>query len=134
LQHKSFRLFILALGTEFAQFNMPSFLKLLALLASAAAVNAAVLPTTSDDNDDTPLPLVIWHGLGDNYAADGIKSVGDLAEEVNPGTLVYNVRIDDDANSDKTATFFGNLTLQSRKSAKTSQAILSYLQPQLLMP
>jgi len=97
------------------------------LLASTAAVNAAVLPTTSDDNDDTPLPLVIWHGLGDNYAADGIKSVGDLAEEVNPGTLVYNVRIDDNANNDKTATFFGNLTLQIEKVCEdlASHPILS---------
>ncbi|KAI9783814.1 MAG: Palmitoyl-protein thioesterase 1 [Geoglossum umbratile] len=62
-----------------------------------------------------PLPLVIWHGLGDNYDADGLKSVGNLAEQVNPGTYVYNVRLDDDPSADRTATFFGNLTTQLEK-------------------
>ncbi|KAK3943390.1 palmitoyl-protein thioesterase [Diplogelasinospora grovesii] len=63
-----------------------------------------------DEEDDTPLPLVIWHGLGDNYAAEGLHSVGSLAESIHPGTLVYYVRMSDDASSDRSATFFGNLT------------------------
>lgn len=75
----------------------------LALLSSAAAIPA----TTSD-----PLPLVIWHGLGDNYLAEGLREVGELAEKVHPGTFVYNVRLDNDASSDRTATFFGNVTVQ----------------------
>lgn len=65
-----------------------------------------------EDDDDTPLPLVIWHGLGDNYLADGIKSVGNLADTVHPGTYVYNIHIGDSASSDQQATFFGNLTQQ----------------------
>lgn len=36
--------------------------------------------------------------------------MGDLAEAVNPGTLVYYVRMADDASGDQSATFFGNLT------------------------
>lgn len=72
---------------------------------------ARALPAPSQ-LDSTPLPLVIWHGLGDNYAADGIASVGELAEEVHPGTLVYNIRLDEDPSGDRSATFFGNLTLQ----------------------
>ncbi|OCK83521.1 alpha/beta-hydrolase [Lepidopterella palustris CBS 459.81] len=63
----------------------------------------------------TPLPLVIWHGLGDNYAADGLASVGELANSTNPGTFVYNIRLDEDPGSDRTATFFGNLTLQMQQ-------------------
>lgn len=59
-----------------------------------------------------PLPLLIWHGLGDNYAADGLNSVGDLANETNPGTYIYYVRLDEDPGSDETATWFGNLTEQ----------------------
>jgi palmitoyl-protein thioesterase len=63
-------------------------------------------------SDSKPLPLLIWHGLGDNYAADGLHSVGDLANETNPGTYVYYIRLDEDAGSDRTATFLGNVTEQ----------------------
>lgn len=59
-----------------------------------------------------PLPLLIWHGLGDTYDADGLRSTGKLAEEVHPGTYVYYIRVDDDSSSDRTATFFGNITTQ----------------------
>lgn len=75
----------------------------LPLLSSAAA-----FPASASD----PLPLVIWHGLGDNYLAEGLQQVGELAEKANPGTFVYNVRLDNDAGSDRTATFFGNVTVQ----------------------
>jgi len=88
----------------------------LGLLAATGLVQPSVLPSIRpSDNDDTPLPLIIWHGLGDNYAADGIASVVELAEETNPGTLVYVIRLDDDANADRTATFFGNVTTQIEK-------------------
>lgn len=62
--------------------------------------------------ESKPLPLLIWHGLGDNYAADGLHTVGDLANETNPGTFVYYIRLDEDAASDRTATFLGNVTEQ----------------------
>jgi len=85
------------------------------LLALSHLNRAAVLPSSGDDDNDTPLPLVIWHGLGDDYKADGIAQVGELAEEINPGIFVYNIRLDDDASADRSATFFGNLTLQVEK-------------------
>jgi palmitoyl-protein thioesterase len=89
---------------------------ILSLLATASLVQATVLPIPfADDEDDTPLPLIIWHGLGDNYAAEGLAQVAKLAEEANPGTLVYIIRVDDDASADRTATFFGNVTLQLEK-------------------
>ena len=59
-----------------------------------------------------PTPLVIWHGLGDTYDADGLESVGDLARKANPGTYVYNIRLSDDSSEDRQATYFGNLTTQ----------------------
>ncbi|PSS25824.1 hypothetical protein M430DRAFT_39858 [Amorphotheca resinae ATCC 22711] len=89
---------------------------LVSLLATASLVSSTVLPIPlSDDENDTPLPLIIWHGLGDNYAAEGLASVAQLAEEVNPGTLVYMIRLDDDASADRSASFFGNLTEQIDK-------------------
>jgi palmitoyl-protein thioesterase len=59
-----------------------------------------------------PLPLVIWHGLGDSYDGDGIKETVKLAEAVNPGTYVHVVEIGDTGSSDRSATFFGNVTEQ----------------------
>ena len=50
-----------------------------------------------------------------SYEAEGIRSVGDLADETNPGTFVYYVRLDEDAAADRTATFWGNLTIQIEK-------------------
>lgn len=86
------------------------------VLAALAFIRTDAIPISNDDDDDdTPLPLVIWHGLGDNYKAEGLQSVGDLAEEINPGTFVYYVHIDDDASADRTASFLGNLTLQVEK-------------------
>ncbi|KAH0538797.1 hypothetical protein FGG08_004629 [Glutinoglossum americanum] len=92
------------------------------LLLAASRLSYGVVANTN------PLPLVIWHGLGnpvgqaqiatllisigDNYDADGLKSVGKLAEQVNPGTFVYNIRLDDNPSGDRAATFFGNLTIQ----------------------
>lgn len=86
---------------------------LASLLAAATIVHSVALPSSrSNDDNDTPLPLIIWHGLGDNYAAEGLATVAKLAEDTNPGTLVYIIRIDDDASADRTATFFGNVTTQ----------------------
>ena len=59
-----------------------------------------------------PLPLVIWHGLGDSYDADGIKQTVKLAESVNEGTYVHVVQLGDTGSSDRSATFFGNVTEQ----------------------
>ncbi|TVY60854.1 Palmitoyl-protein thioesterase, partial [Lachnellula suecica] len=98
---------------------------LLTLLLIPSLALSSILPipspshykprTTSDDDDDTPLPLVIWHGLGDNYAAEGLTSIAALAEEIHPGTLTYIIRLDEDPSADRSATFFGNLTLQLDK-------------------
>jgi len=72
---------------------------------------AAALPTTTAPTAK-PLPLIIWHGLGDRYDADGIADVAALANELHPGTLVYPIRVADDGSADSRATFFGNLTTQ----------------------
>ncbi|KAG9951367.1 alpha/beta-hydrolase, partial [Aureobasidium melanogenum] len=70
----------------------------------------AALPTAQPSAK--PLPLLIWHGLGDRYDADGIADVAALADEIHPGTLVYPIRLADDGSADSRATFFGNLTTQ----------------------
>ena len=74
----------------------------------------------------SPLPLILWHGLGDNYAADGIKDVLSLASEINPGTFTYAIHLDDDAGHDRTASFLGNTTTQIQEvcDAITSHPVL----------
>lgn len=101
---------------------MPKLTTLLLLLAALPLISSSIIPLnhqqrplSDEDDNDNPLPLIIWHGLGDNYAADGLAEIASLAEEVNPGTLTYIIRIDDDASADRSATFFGNLTLQIEK-------------------
>ena len=41
--------------------------------------------------------------------------MGNLAQEINPGTYVYYIRLDDDPSDDKTATYYGNLNEQLAK-------------------
>ncbi|KAG0649322.1 Palmitoyl-thioesterase 1 [Hyphodiscus hymeniophilus] len=86
------------------------------LLLATSLVRASVLSQTpiytQDDDSDTPLPLIIWHGLGDSFGNDGLQSVAALAEETNPGTFTYIIKLADDANGDSRASFFGNLTEQ----------------------
>ncbi|KAL1843203.1 hypothetical protein VTJ49DRAFT_2754 [Mycothermus thermophilus] len=83
------------------------------LLGSALAKPVQV--ALDDEDDDTPLPLVIWHGLGDSYQSEGMRRVAELAEEVNPGTLVYPIRIDDSESRDRYSSFVGNVTEQVAK-------------------
>lgn len=83
-------------------FDLPAILSLLAFTSA--------LPTP--EPSASPLPLIIWHGLGDRYDADGLRSTGKLAQKVNPGTYVYYIRTDEDGGNDRTNTFFGNITTQ----------------------
>jgi palmitoyl-protein thioesterase len=90
-------------------FSLPS---VLALLAFTSALPSSKPPPK-------PLPLIIWHGLGDRHDADGLHSTGDLALKVHPGTYVYYIRTDEDGGNDRTNTFFGNLTTQIEEVCET---------------
>ncbi|EEP75365.1 conserved hypothetical protein [Uncinocarpus reesii 1704] len=76
-----------------------------------ALVFSSPLPP-SGASELAPLPLVIWHGLGDDFARDGLKQVSQLAEDVNPGTFVHIIHIGSTPDDDRQATFLGNLTTQ----------------------
>ncbi|KAI5297575.1 hypothetical protein KEM56_004716 [Ascosphaera pollenicola] len=71
-------------------------------------------PKSADDEDDGigALPLIIWHGLGDSYGNPGMKEVAALAQDVTPGTYVHTIRLGDDADADRQASFLGNVTEQ----------------------
>lgn len=98
--------------------------KQLLAVGSLLASTAVALPSTTqrpltnsdddndDDNSDTPLPLIIWHGLGDSYGNKGIQEVAALAEAANPGTLVHVVKQGADPSADQRATFLGSVNDQ----------------------
>lgn len=63
------------------------------------------------DSDDPPLPVILWHGLGDSANAEGLQGIADLISEVNPGTYVHIISASGSAD-DRSASFFGNVTEQ----------------------
>ncbi|KAL1963071.1 hypothetical protein VTN77DRAFT_8717 [Rasamsonia byssochlamydoides] len=102
-------------------------LHLLTLSALSAALPSHRRLSPTKESDSTPLPLVIWHGLGDSYAAEGMKKVAALAEEVNPGTYVHLIHLADSDSGDRQASFLGNLTEQVARVCEqlASEPILS---------
>ncbi|KIX04070.1 uncharacterized protein Z518_07623 [Rhinocladiella mackenziei CBS 650.93] len=74
---------------------------------------AAPPRSAGDDSDDQPLPVVIWHGLGDSADSSGLKDVSNLVEKVHPGTYTYIISLTGTRGSaDRQASFFGNVTEQ----------------------
>lgn len=79
------------------------------LLLSPLLSSALSNPNTLDL---APLPLVIWHGLGDDFAREGMVQLSQLVEEVNPGTYVHLIRLGNTPDADRQASFIGNVTAQ----------------------
>ncbi|KAL7800265.1 Alpha/Beta hydrolase protein [Trichoderma ceciliae] len=106
--------------------SLPSLLTT-ALLASRALGWQFSRHAADDEDDDTPLPIVIWHGLGDTFDSEGIRGVGELANTIHPGTFVHAIALGADENSDRSATFFGNVTeqLETVCAALAAHPILS---------
>lgn len=69
--------------------------------------------TTSASTTSDPLPLLIWHGLGDKHDNPGLHAVGALANTSHPGTKVYYIRTAEDGGADRTGSFFGDLHNQT---------------------
>lgn len=98
-------------------------LSLSATLASASPVSLQTLefPATSTKTAAN-LPLILWHGLGDSFDSDGIRSVADIYRETYPNSQVYLVHVGDTGSADRHGTFFGNLTDQVRGVCEDLQA------------
>ncbi|EEY15005.1 palmitoyl-protein thioesterase [Verticillium alfalfae VaMs.102] len=90
---------------------LPYSLLALGCLATASR-QSPVSIAAADADDDTPLPLIIWHGLGDSFDGEGIQQVAELADAAFPGIYVHIVKVGADPNADRSATFFGNVSTQ----------------------
>ena len=90
-----------------ATMHTSSLFAALSFLATASALSLSV-PRAAQ----APLPLIVWHGLGDRYDADGLQSIAEIAQKAHSGTPVYFIRLDDDGSADRLATFTGNVTEQ----------------------
>ncbi|KAK2731436.1 hypothetical protein FQN57_003446 [Myotisia sp. PD_48] len=105
--------------------------RLLSVLTSAVLLpfvfSSPLQLANPSSEDTTPLPLVVWHGLGDSYENEGLRSIIDLAITTNPGTHVHLIKFGDTGSADSEASFQGNLTLQIDEVCKTlaSDPILS---------
>lgn len=50
-----------------------------------------------------------------SYQAEGLQSIGELLNDTIGNTTIYYIRLDEDPSADRTATFWGNVTLQVHK-------------------
>ena len=50
-----------------------------------------------------------------SYQAEGLQSIGELLNDTIGNTTIYYIRLDEDPSNDRTATFWGNVTLQVLK-------------------
>ncbi|KAF2861589.1 alpha/beta-hydrolase [Piedraia hortae CBS 480.64] len=71
-----------------------------------------LLPLALPTLATSPLPLIIWHGLGDTYTAPGLHEVGQFAQKTHPGTYIHYIHLSDDSSRDRSSSFLGNITTQ----------------------
>lgn len=100
------------------------------LMAAAALVTTAMSAPLGHEHS-APVPVAIWHGLGDRYVSACLNCVAnwyirltiqysydspglaDLADDIRdvlgPSTGVHMVRTNNDSNADQKETLFGNM-------------------------
>ncbi|WFD32311.1 palmitoyl-protein hydrolase [Malassezia sp. CBS 17886] len=59
-----------------------------------------------------PLPVVIWHGLGDSAQSPWLRNLKGQLEHMYPGIYVHLVEVQEGALVDQRATVFGNVNAQ----------------------
>ncbi|KHN98428.1 Palmitoyl protein thioesterase [Metarhizium album ARSEF 1941] len=100
-----------------------SLLTTTAILGSSLAATAPAPPQNTNsqrprlsyEDSDNPLPLVIWHGLGDATDSKSLAQVTQLAGTIAPGIFVHIINPTRDGTNDRTATFFGNVSEQVQR-------------------
>jgi palmitoyl-protein thioesterase len=88
--------------------------KLLFLLFTPLVLASSLLqtPLIKPPKPPTSLPVVLWHGLGDNYDSKGMANVAALINDTYPGTFVHSIYLDEDPTRDRNAGFLGHVADQ----------------------
>ncbi|KAI5958245.1 hypothetical protein KGF57_002600 [Candida theae] len=61
---------------------------------------------------ETYRPVILWHGLGDNYNASGIHEVNESISGLYPGIFFHSIYIDEDPSTDQQKSLFGDANKQ----------------------
>ncbi|CAH6720991.1 hypothetical protein CLIB1444_05S01178 [[Candida] jaroonii] len=61
---------------------------------------------------DKRRPVVIWHGLGDNYNSSGMHRTHEIIAQLHPEVSVYSIRLDDDPSKDQQDSLVGDINKQ----------------------
>jgi palmitoyl-protein thioesterase len=69
-------------------------------------------------------PVVIWHGLGDNYNSSGIHNAVEILSEHYPGIKVYSVSLNDNPSSDQQLSVFGDANKQLEQTCNELSEIV----------
>jgi palmitoyl-protein thioesterase len=85
-------------------------LSVLAPLALTSPVDQS--PLVKPPKPPTSLPVVLWHGLGDNYQGRGLADIAELINATYPGTFVHSVYLDESTSEDRNKGFIGHLADQ----------------------
>ena len=88
-------------------FRTTTLLFLAAFTVAATPLRSSLGATTLWN--DTPLPLVIWNGQDDTFNSEGIQALDEIANNIHPGTFVYNISV---TGADRSPIFFGNVSSQ----------------------
>jgi len=77
-----------------------------ALLALAFLV---LLSSTATLSHASPIPVVVWHGMGDHAHSEGMTWVQDMMKKAIPGLYTYSIQIGKTADEDILHGFIGNM-------------------------
>ena len=91
---------------------MAAALVLCAWLAPTDAAKAATAGAVQAETSATPLPVVIWHGMGDNYDSKGMHFVSSAVTEATGGAHVHLVKLASSPSDDAEASFIGRVSDQ----------------------
>ncbi|GAA6008129.1 hypothetical protein JCM10207_007039 [Rhodosporidiobolus poonsookiae] len=104
------------------------------LAISAPTTSAIPAPLSpSKEPEVQPVPVVIWHGLGDRFDAPGLAELkSDLESRPNlEGVFVHIVQLGDDGAADQRATFFGSAVSQIDEVCEQLNALPELVSPKL---
>lgn len=74
-------------------------------------------------NVENVKPVVLWHGLGDNYNSSGMNKVKDIINSIYPDTFVYSIAIDEDPSTDQQRSMFGDANVELEQVCETLSTI-----------